>query len=71
MALFDIYCAQLDDEVEIHFGGPAEARGDPAFRGFSCPHEAACQRAGIMCRLYAAEGYRPFEPADAFRHLQA
>lgn len=71
MPLFEIYCAQLDAEVEIHFGGAPVTRGDPEFRGFSCPNEAACQRARVECRLFAAQGFRPFAARDAFLHFNS
>lgn len=70
MPVFDIHCAQVDDKVRIDFGGD-EARGDAAFRGFSCEHESACEAGGIRCALFDAGGVPPFEPADAFEFFNS
>ena len=71
MPLFDIQCAQSAEVVEIHFGGEPETRGAPEYRGFSCEGEASCREAGVNCALYCKEGFKPFAPADAFRHFNS
>ena len=71
MLIFDIQCAQLEDVVEIHFGGGPDARGNPDYRGFACENEASCQQAGIECELFAKRGFRPFDVKDAFEHFNS
>lgn len=71
MPVFDIQCSQVEEVVEIHFGGDPEPRGNPEYRGFSCQAEAECRKAGIACELFAIAGYRPFSVADAFEHFNS
>jgi hypothetical protein len=70
MPVFEIHCGRVELIVHIGFDGH-EARGRPEFRGFSCEHEGACRAAGIACQLFGLEGYRPFEPRDAFEHFDS
>lgn len=71
MPVFDIHCAQLEGEVEIHFGGDPEPRGNPEYRGFSCEGEAGCKQAGVECELFATKGFRPFSAKDAFEFFNS
>ncbi len=70
MPVFDIHCAQVEEDVRIDFGGDA-VRGRPEFRGFSCEHESACQQAGTRCALFESDGIAPFDPADALRFFNS
>ena len=69
MDRFDLSCPNADDPVEITFAGELLPRGKPAFRGFSCASEADCLASGVQCALFDVEGFEPFAPTDALRHL--
>ncbi|MCB9895081.1 MAG: hypothetical protein H6839_11575 [Planctomycetes bacterium] len=71
MPVFDIQCSQVEEVVEIHFGGDPEPRGNPEYRGFSCQTEAECRKAGIPCELFTIAGFRPFDVAAAFEHFNS
>lgn len=69
MNAFTLDCACAPEPVEIAFAQAAQPRGKPAFRGFECDHEHACDAAGIRCALFCADGLEPFDVAQALRHL--
>ena len=71
MPIFEIQCSQVEELVEIHFGGAPEVRGNPEYRGFSCQAEATCHKSGIECELFTLKGFRPFDVKDAFEHFNS
>ncbi|MBE7491401.1 MAG: hypothetical protein HS108_06555 [Planctomycetes bacterium] len=68
--MLEIECPIADRPAQITLEG-FEVRGEPAFRGFACEHEAECAKAGVCCALFAVGGAQPFDVAQALRFLGA
>lgn len=66
--MLEIECPIIGEPAQISLDG-FETRGEPAFRGFACEHEAGCAAAGIKCALYTLGGAQPFDVEDALRFL--